>query len=199
MELNAITLRDQAMYQLELIRDLETGVEYLSKVKAIETWARAEKKDAELQNMIAEQKLRTQRILGQLIHDGQERGEVRHQQDKYTGVPVGNTPPPKTLSDIGITAKQSSAFKAIASIPDESFEEFIANKKEAVNKAVSELTTTGAVRLAKTLQERRADNHRVADLNKRLDLERELRNLAIELRKKYKAPQIELLIQFLTK
>mgnify|MGYP005997221259 CR=1 FL=1 len=66
--MNALELRDNAKQQLQEIRTIETGVDYLNKVKAIETWAKAEKKDAELQNIIAEQKLRTQRILGGLLH-----------------------------------------------------------------------------------------------------------------------------------
>jgi len=58
----ALQLRDNAKQQLILIKDVESGIAYLNKVKAIEIWAQAEKKDAELQNMIAEQKIRTQRI-----------------------------------------------------------------------------------------------------------------------------------------
>lgn len=144
---DALQLRDNAKYELEQIKDLETGVEYLNKVKAIETWVKAEKKDAELQNMIAEQKIRTQRILGQLIMEGQESGELMSQD---TGVPSGNT---SRLSDIGINRKQSSNYQAIAEIPEKTFEEFIEEKKKAVNNAVAELTTTGAVRLAKSLKQ----------------------------------------------
>ena len=70
--MNTIELRNNAKQQLLAIQNIETGVEYLNKVKGIEAWAKAEKKDAELQNLIAEQKLRTQRILGNLIKDGQK-------------------------------------------------------------------------------------------------------------------------------
>ena len=65
--MNALELRDNAKQQLAEIKTIESGVEYLNKVKAIEVWAKAEKKDAELQNIVAEQKLRTQRILGGLL------------------------------------------------------------------------------------------------------------------------------------
>ena len=58
-EIEALKLRDNATHQLEQIKNIETGKDYLNKVKAIETWARAEKKDAKLQNLIAEQKIRT--------------------------------------------------------------------------------------------------------------------------------------------
>lgn len=143
---DALQLRDNAKYELEQIKDLETGVEYLNKVKAIEVWVKAEKKDAELQNIIAEQKLRTQRILGQLIMDGQENGEIRK--------PALNNLASSAMrvEDFGINHKQSSAFQQIAEIPEKTFEEYIQEKKQAVNNAVAELTTTGAVRLAKSLK-----------------------------------------------
>jgi hypothetical protein len=51
---------------------------------------------------------------------------------------------PREVAEIGLTHKQSSTFKQIAAIPEEKFEEFIQEKKEAVNNAVAELTTTGA-------------------------------------------------------
>lgn len=147
--INALQLRDNARAELMQIKDIETGFEYLSKVKAIEVWAKAEKKDSELQNLIAEQKIRTQRILGQLIKDGQDAGEIAK--------PGGDSNMPerdnrKTLSEIGLTAKESSTFKQIASIPDDVFESTIAEKKEAVTKAVSELTTAGMLKVAKEIK-----------------------------------------------
>ena len=92
--MNALQLRDNAKQQLAEIKTIETGVEYLNKVKAIETWAKAEKKDAELQNIIAEQKLRTQRILGGLL-----KTDLKHNSNQYV---AGNKEVP-ALSDFGIT------------------------------------------------------------------------------------------------
>lgn len=148
---DALQLRDNARYQLEQIRDLESGIDYLNKVKAIETWARAEKKDAELQNIIAEQKLRTQRILGKLISEGKASGDLNGQGKRSDLVKDDNQviQPKRTLSDIGITKEQSHVFQQIATIPDAKFEEFIAEKKGAVDNAIAELTTAGALRLAK--------------------------------------------------
>lgn len=150
---DALALRDITRQQLAEIKTIETGIEYLSKMKAIETLARAEKKDAELQQMIAEQKIRTQRILGRLISEGQERGEIAsHQTFRGNQHEDSNTDvlsKPKTLSDIGITRNESSAFKAIASIPEDIFETEIQEKKNAVDRALNELTTSGMVALAK--------------------------------------------------
>lgn len=149
---DALQLRDNARYELEQIKDLETGIDYLNKVKAIETWAKAEKKDAELQNMIAEQKLRTQRVLGNLLHEGKRNGELASKGsfngNQHVGS-VGVDEPKKTLKDIGITENQSKVFQQIAKIPEKKFEEFIQEKKTAVDNAVQELTTAGALRLAK--------------------------------------------------
>lgn len=148
---DALQLRDNARYELEQIKDLETGINYLNKVRAIETWAKAEKKDAELQNMIAEQKLRTQRVLGNLIKEGQKSGEVRTQENgrpREISIPDVNTYP-KSLPELGITPKQSHVFQQIAKIPEQKFEAFIQEKKQDVENAVAELTTAGALRLAK--------------------------------------------------
>ncbi len=149
--INALQLRDNARAELMQIKDIETGFEYLSKVKAIEVWAKAEKKDSELQNLIAEQKIRTQRILGQLIKDGQDAGEIAKQDDgRPISVPSCNTY--RTLTDIGISRRESSTFKQIASIPEDIFEDTITEKKDAVTKAVSELTTAGMLRVAKEIK-----------------------------------------------
>ena len=137
--MDALQLRDNAKQQLAEIRTIETGVEYLSKVKAIETWAKAEKKDAELQNLIAEQKLRTQRILGGLL---KESGV-----SKNGGFSIGNKEVPM-LSDYSITKNESSAFQKIASLPQEMFEEEISIAKEETNKRI-ELTTSRMLTAAK--------------------------------------------------
>ena len=131
-EIEALILRDKAAEQLARIKDIETGIPYLNKVKAIEIWAKAEKKDAKLQNLIAEQKLRTQRILGKLIKDGQQRGEIAKQNNGGANIPNGvpekNTV--KTLSDIGISRKESSDYQTMAAMPEEEFEKEIAIAKQ---------------------------------------------------------------------
>ena len=141
-----LALRDNAKQQLLQIKTVESGMEYLNKVKAIEVWAKAEKKDAELQNIVAEQKIRTQRILGVLIKEGQKKGEIRKQNE---GTRVSTQ---KELTNIGISKKESSNFKAIAEIPERKFEDFISEKKEAVNKPVSELTTAGMLSVSKKIK-----------------------------------------------
>ena len=151
-ENTALQLRDNAQQTLMSIKSIEGGVEYLNKVRAIEVWAKAERKDAELQNIIAEQKIRTQRVLGRLIQEGQARGELATQQTarlvSSTSRELDNKL--KTLSDIGLTRKQSSVYQKIADIPEDKFENYIAEKKQNVENAVDELTTAGILHFANT-------------------------------------------------
>lgn len=144
-ENTALQLRDNAQRMLMSIKSIEGGVEYLNKVRAIEVWAKAERKDAELQNIIAEQKIRTQRVLGRLIKEGQGRGELRKRNDNQY-----NASDKKELADIGVTKKQSSVYQKIADIPEEQFEKHIAEKKQNVENAVNELTTAGILHFANT-------------------------------------------------
>ena len=142
--MDVLALRDNAKHQLAEIKTIETGVEYLNKVKAIETWAKAEKKDAELQNIVAEQKLRTQRILGNLL---KESNVTKNVGNRFID---GKTlAPSKTLSSIGINKQQSSAYQKIhwfsENYPKE-FEQQIAIAK--TDKSI-ELTTSRMLKVAK--------------------------------------------------
>lgn len=58
-----------------------------------------------------------QRILGELIRNGQETGEIRKQNE---GTRVTTT---QEVTSFGLSHKQSSSFKAIADIPEETYTE----------------------------------------------------------------------------
>jgi hypothetical protein len=84
------------------------------------------------------QKLRTQRILGELIRKGQERGEVASQKTfRGNQYEDGARRELSTLSDIGITHKQSSIFQQIARIPEQ--------KKARIIDQAKALSTGGGV------------------------------------------------------
>lgn len=146
---DALALRENAQAQLAQIKTLESGVDYLNKVKAIEVWAKAEKKDAELQNMIAEQKIRTQRILGQLLKENQV---SKHGMNQYNAESKDTTR--QSLQSFGITKDQSSTFQKIAALPEEIFEAEIATAKEESEKRV-ELTTSRVLFAAKEYEQQK--------------------------------------------
>lgn len=146
--MDALQLRDNAKQQLAEIKTIESGINYLNKVKAIEVWAKAEKKDAELQNMIAEQKIRTQRILGQLLKDSEmKRGNAPGSNNRDI-VKSKDT----TLQSFGITKDQSSTFQKIAALPEEIFEQEIATAKVESEKRI-ELTTSRVLTAAKEYEQ----------------------------------------------
>ena len=158
--MDVLQLRDNAKNQLSQIKTIESGIDYLNKVKAIETWAKAEKKDAELQNMIAEQKIRTQRILGQLLKESQV---SKHGMNQYNAESKDTTR--QNLQSFGITKDQSSTFQKIASLPEEIFESEIATAKDESLKRV-ELTTSRVLTAAKEYEQQK----------KKTDLKEKIRN-----------------------
>jgi hypothetical protein len=158
---DVLALRDNARQQLAEIKTIETGINYLNKVKAIEVWAKAEKKDAELQNMIAEQKIRTQRILGQLLKENIQHQGGRPKEEKQSNSTT-------VLSDFGISKDQSSAFQKIAALPEDVFEREIASAKEESEKRV-ELTTSRVLFAAKEYeQQKKKDEAQITARDKEL-------------------------------
>jgi len=160
--MDALQLRDNAKQQLAEIKTIESGINYLNKVKAIEVWAKAEKKDAELQNMIAEQKIRTQRILGQLLKENQV-----SKNGQLAGKEIGGKdirPSNNKLSDYGLTKDQSSTFQKIASLPEEIFEAEIATAKQESEKRI-ELTTSRVLNAAKEYEQQKKKQE--AEISKR--------------------------------
>lgn len=94
--------------------------------------------------------LRTQRILGKLIKEGQQRGEIASQKsfrgNQYEDSTTGELSTIKTLSDIGISRKESSDYQTMAAMPEEEFEKEIAIAKQESDMRV-ELTTARARKL----------------------------------------------------
>lgn len=157
--IDTLMLRDEAKKQLAQIKTVESGVEYLNKVKAIETWAKAEKKDGILQNAIAEQKVRTQKILGGLLKQ-----DIQHQGGRKKTVDNNDR---LSLKDVGITKDQSSTFQKIASMPEELFEKEIAQAKDESNKRI-ELTTSRLLKAAKQYEKdtkRKEQSEQVKTIN----------------------------------
>lgn len=74
-------------------------------------------------NLVAEQKLRTQRILGELLKHSEKQNGARG-----VGKKVDSSPSSPLVTDYGLTHNQSSTFQAIADIPEETFESFIEEK-----------------------------------------------------------------------
>lgn len=137
---NALSLRKNAKHQLMQIQDIEQAVDYINKVKSVETYLKATKQDDELLKMMQEQKIRSQRIAGQML----QHNEV---SKNYGGINVGKEKlPTQTLSELGISKNESSTYQKIASIPDKIFEEEMEKAKQG--DSTTDITTSRFKRLA---------------------------------------------------
>ncbi len=118
-EMRANLERAQAFDEVRVIRD---------QAEALRTYAKAAGYGLEAQNRAAELKVRAERKAGSLLQDmGTRHGRV------------------DTLSGLGIEHHQSSRWQRIATLPEDSFEEYVAT----AHAHGTELTSSGLLKLAK--------------------------------------------------
>lgn len=185
---------DEICSQIEKANDWDEIKKMSDQVAAFKVWAQQTKQSLETQNIIAEYRLRLERKKGTWLSSN-ELHKGAAQAGWKNEVPESNHV--HKLSDLNITKKESYIAQQIASIPEETFEEFIQEKKEAVNNAVAELTTTGAVRLAKSLQEKKEDLKVMQGLSERLEIEKELKEIAHNININYTKEQRIFLVKFI--
>jgi DNA modification methylase len=148
-QLAPILNREMILAKIEETRTVDEAMGLLNTVSSMQVYLKAEKQDAEIQNQVAEMKVRTQRKLGQLIKQGQESGEIAGHGGDRKSIKVTNSYlDTKTLDEVGIDKMQAHRFKAIAEIPEEVFDteirETIESKKE--------VTTAGLLKVGKEIK-----------------------------------------------
>jgi hypothetical protein len=121
-------------------RTLPELKQYRDMAEAMRQYAKAQHLGLEAQNHAAEFKIRAGRGMGELLGGiPKQHGGVRD------GMGLQNeTPLPATLADLDITKTESHRWQKIASIPEDEFEQYIAEVKAEKK----ELTTAGVYRLA---------------------------------------------------
>lgn len=134
MELVKWNKAKQAIIEAKTIDEVK---EIRDKAQAMQAYAKQIGESLEMQNNIAEIKIRAERRAGEMLRETerQKPGEYQRSHDV--------TVAPK-LSNIGVTKSQSSRWQATASLPEEIFEEHIAEIKTDKK----ELTSAGVTRLA---------------------------------------------------
>lgn len=142
-ELQIISIRDDAKSQLMQIKDIDSGTDFLDKTKALEAYAKATRQDSEMVKMIQEQKIRSMRILGQLLEQTDlNTGSAGSGNPNWLGGSNTRHPSEKpTLSDYGITRDESSTYQTIAAIPIDVFEQQM-DEIKADTSTVKEITIT---------------------------------------------------------
>ena len=127
MKEQALVLRENAKQQLMEIKTIDEAVTYINKVKAIETYCKAVKEDNEIVKIVAEQKIRSMRLAGQILKDTELNEGVRGQLKGRDSSGSHKELPPEdekpTLSELGISKNESSTYQKIATIPEDKFED----------------------------------------------------------------------------
>lgn len=112
------------------------------KAEAMRLYAKQARESLEVQNSIAEIKIRAERRAGELLKDMADSGE---RMSQTTGQVLHDETPKLTLDEIGISRTQSHRWQTIASLPEERFESHIAT----VLDKNEELTSVGMYLAAK--------------------------------------------------
>jgi N6-adenosine-specific RNA methylase IME4 len=149
----SIELVSQARRELAEAKTINEAKTIADKAELARVLARKAKLGLEAQNEAAEVKIRAERLAGQLIQEGQERGEIA-----TSGRPSANGDSVSQLADIDISRKESSRWQQEAAIPADDFEQYV----EETKASGEELTSAGVRRYG-------ASNHRRAGRIERIN------------------------------
>lgn len=133
---------DKIRTQIDAVKDINEIIGMTDRLEAIRVWAKQTKQSLEVQNKIAEYRLRIERKKGEWLRENirdSNEGRPKEGSTDSTLIP--------TLAEIGISKDESSKAQRIANLDDQQFENYISETKSTNE----ELTLTGAVRLAKQI------------------------------------------------
>jgi len=133
---------DEMRKQIEQAKDIQELSAMANKLEAIRIMAKQTKQSLEVQNKIAEYRLRVERKKGEWLEENVQRKGTGSNQ--YTGSLKSTE---STLADIGISKDESSKAQRIFKLDEEQFENYI----EETKRTEEEVTLSGAVRLAKQI------------------------------------------------
>lgn len=154
---SALVQWGEARRVIEKARTVDELKDIRDKAEAIRMYAKQAGETLEVQNDVAEIKLRAERRAGELLSEMAENGEragkehgAEIRDHHVEGRDMIDTPP--TLSDMGLSRDQSSQWQRAATIPEQVFEQHIADTKSSRE----ELTSTGIQNLAKGVRNSKA-------------------------------------------
>jgi hypothetical protein len=137
---------NRARQELELATTIDEVKAIRDKAEAMRVYAQQVTCSLEMQNMLAEIKLRAERKLGEMLRDSGISQRKEHNLLRGRIVRLRENSP--SLEELGISKSQSSRCQLISSIGEEQFEERVSRIKESGK----ELTSKELVTFAKTLQ-----------------------------------------------
>jgi len=149
---------ENARRELEMARTVDEVKQIRDRAEAMRLYCKQARVSLEMQNSCAEIKLRAERRAGEMLSETTKNPGGQAEHGSYSSHDGRGRIP--ALSDLGITPNQSSRWRKISEIPEDSFEEFI----ETTKSKETELTSAGALLLAREIQRQRV----IADLEKNI-------------------------------
>lgn len=143
--MDALTKLDQATRMLAEVKNIDEAKGLINLAEAARVYAREVELGIEAQNHAAEIKIRAQRRAGEILDQMKETGELQSPGGDRKSLYQADIMIPITLDELEITLANSSRWQQIASIPAETFEQYIAEMKGESK----ELTTAGMLRIAR--------------------------------------------------
>lgn len=145
-DLTSLAQLDNAVRALAMAKNLDEVKQIHDLAQAAATYARAAKMGLEAQNYAAEIKLRAERKAGEML------AQLERGQGERTDLTLSNigrsSDYAEALHAADVTRQDAHRWQIVASMPEEDMESYIADTKERGK----ELTTTGALKLAKALE-----------------------------------------------
>jgi N6-adenosine-specific RNA methylase IME4 len=154
----ALVHLSRARQEIQTARTFEDVRIGLNKAEQLRLLAQQVDASVELKNEVTELLLRWQRRAGEMLKEGGDKRDraVRGQAQIEKSHDVTFKPP--TLSEIGISKMESSRWQAVASVPEEDFEQVIQETKDARE----ELTQASILRVAKEQKSEERREERIA-------------------------------------
>lgn len=140
---------DTARRELSLATNVDEVKLIRDKAEALRQYIKQQGASLEMQNQCAEVKLRAERRAGEILAAMPKNNGGRPSETSTTMVPVLE---PVTLADIGITNNQSSRWQLEASLPEATFEQYVAEVKTSGR----DLTSAGVMQQAARFQKQEA-------------------------------------------
>jgi ParB family chromosome partitioning protein len=151
MATTALVQYDRARQALAMARSIDEVKKVRDQAEALRLYVRQQGEGLEMQNDIAEIKLRAERRAGELLSEMDRAQGVRTDLTSCQG----GTKFAETLEELEIPKRTAYRWQAEATIPDEIFEQHVAETKAAGE----ELTSIGVYRLARRLDDKPHVSH----------------------------------------
>jgi hypothetical protein len=145
-----LTLLARVSHDLQAVEDPREAAQLVEQSEAITYLAKKARVGHELQNRAAEIALRAKRRAGELLAEMPKNLGGRPLETGNSVLPVSSP----TLEELGINKIDSSRWQAVAAVPEERFEQYLATVQEQT--ADLELTTAGLLSTTKHLAGQRA-------------------------------------------